>query len=399
MSRFKDRSNYYKLIAENDIFIAHNAAITGTDKTRKSFHRINDEEELNASCSNWAHFPCIVHLDYTIGFNHPETGLPKPIVETHLYFLEKLNLDLYKTKAEAIEQAYDSAYLAMERFISWLLEDMEVNGICGNNLFIFNLKGAQARQVGPINDTLYGWYLIFKDTQRQSFSFDASKWKRLPDGEAGTGGGNNGGGSGETIYNYNGYNYNPATGLLTFLLPSGVTQDTLNGRLLEVVFFDAENPQFGYVNAEGNSFSTSPSTTNTISVQYFTPGVVGIKWRIISGAPSYAPITEYTTIPLTVNRISSRYFKLCIEDSLVGVQQGQFPITPLNVNGVELAEVDNIDEYITVMNADAANQAAFTINSYRQFPANGAAQYYELLLEPTAPYQAWQFNRKLEVII
>lgn len=398
MSRFKDRSNYIKMICEYNLLVAHNAAINGSEELRKSFFRINNEDELNAACKNWAHFPCVVHVGYDLGFTQPGTGLPKPIVGTHLYFLDKIDLDLFTYQSDAIEQAYDNAYTVMQQFISWLLEDMEVNGSCGN-LFLFNMNGAKAEMLGPINETLYGWYLVIKDTQNKSFEFDSSKFRYLPDGEAGTGGGNNGGGSGETIYNYNGYNYNPETGLLTFLLPSGVTQDTLNGRLLEVVFFDAENPQFGYVNAEGNSFSISPSATNTISVQYFTPGVVGIKWRIISGAPTYAPITEYTTIPLTVNRISSRYFKLCIEDTLVGVQEGQFPITPLNVNGDELAEVDNIDEYITVMNADTANQAAFTINSYRQFPANGAAQYYELLLEPTAPYQAWQFNRKLEAII
>ena len=159
MSRFKERSDYYKKIAQNDKIIAHNVAVGNTALLRKSFHRVNNEEEFNAACKNWAHFPCIVHVGQTIGFDHPATGLPKPVIETHLHFLDKANTDLHKFESIAIEYAYDAAYAAMQRFISWMLEDMEVNGICGSDLFIFNLKGAKADMVGPINDNLYGWYL------------------------------------------------------------------------------------------------------------------------------------------------------------------------------------------------------------------------------------------------
>lgn len=208
-----------------------------------------------------------------------------------------------------------------------------------------------------------------------------------------------GGNGNDNIVNFNGFSFNDITGVFTFDLPSGVEQNTLDGRLLEVGFFNPENPNLNYINSEGTAYSTSPSTSNIINNQYLTPGTVLVKWRIISAVPDYEPITEYTSVELVVDRISNRYFKLCVKDSLVGVQEGQFPITPLNVNGDELAEVSDIDEYITVMNADTANQGAFTVNSYRKFPANGPAEYYELLLEPTAPYQAWQFNRKLEAII
>jgi len=65
MSSFKDRSDYFKLIASKNKLIAHNKLLS-TGGNRVSFFRINNEEELSAACKNWAHFPCVVHAGHNL---------------------------------------------------------------------------------------------------------------------------------------------------------------------------------------------------------------------------------------------------------------------------------------------------------------------------------------------
>src|SRR3954447_5301699 len=90
MSNFKQRSDYFRLIANKNKLIAHNRPIEeGSIKLRKSFHRINDEDELNAACTQWAHFPCVVHIGNDINYKQPGTGLPAKLTGNHLYFLQK----------------------------------------------------------------------------------------------------------------------------------------------------------------------------------------------------------------------------------------------------------------------------------------------------------------------
>jgi hypothetical protein len=389
MAKYNDILNYFKTLAQSNNNIAHGVQVDGV--ARVSFFTVDDIESLQAAQEVGIHLPCLVMIDLRGKLIDRDGDIKKQWFH-ELYFLNKINSSIAEITAK--NNCYRLTETIMNQFISKIWNDFEEDGNCAT-LIGLDLSSFVYNMIGEVGDGLFGWKLTFNNQTKAAdiLEYDEDNWTSTPPLD----GGENSGG--EVVYNFNGYNYNPSTGLLTFSLPSDVEENPDENSLLEVVFFDADDPEFGYVNAEGNSFSTSPSATNTILAQYFTPGVVGIKWRKIAGAPSYAPLTTYTNINLTVSRISSRWFKLCIEDSLVGVNGAQFPITPLNVNGDQLADVADIDEYITVMNADTANQAAFNINTYRQFPANGTAQYYELLLEPTAPYQEWLFNRKLEAII
>jgi hypothetical protein len=163
MSTYKTRSDYFKMIANKNKLIAHDRPIAvGSDKLRKSFHRINDEDELNAACVNWAHFPCVVHIGYDIHYRENDTGLPRRITVNRLLFLTKTNTKDYAALSDAIEVAYDEANQAMSKFISFMRQDMEDNAPCGD-LFLFDMNRALAEMVGPINTTLFGWQLTLLD--------------------------------------------------------------------------------------------------------------------------------------------------------------------------------------------------------------------------------------------
>jgi len=181
MSSFKDRSDYFKLIASKNKLIAHNKLLS-TGGNRVSFFRINNEEELSAACKNWAHFPCVVHAGHNLMFNQPGTGLPQMTVGNHLYFLAKLDSDNLPFGADQIEDAYDKALQAMMQFVSYMINDKQENGVCGE-MFLFDLNRAKADMIGPYNSVLYGWYLYFADKEKvKELKYDANLWE---DGESG----------------------------------------------------------------------------------------------------------------------------------------------------------------------------------------------------------------------
>lgn len=176
MSNYKQRSDYFKLIAAKNKLIAHTEAIDSGGE-RDSFHRVNNEEELNAACTQWGHFPAVVHIGHSINFRSNGTGLPHKVISNHLYFLSVLDSATYALVPDQVEAAYEQAELAMSQFLAYMLEDYEENGSCGN-LFTFDLNRAQAEQIGPINGTLYGWYLIFQDEQKgNSLAYNPINWK------------------------------------------------------------------------------------------------------------------------------------------------------------------------------------------------------------------------------
>lgn len=174
-SFFKDKSDYLKTVAHNNKLIADGRPLnTGSAVIRKSFHRLNGEDELNTACVNFAHFPCVVHAGYNIVFRQPGTGLPRRVNGTTLYFLSKCADNLL---SDSIELAKDEAAKAMIEYCSFLNEEMENNNVCGGGLFIFDMNKAQASEVGPKNSNLYGWRLYFEDESNgNEFKYDATKW-------------------------------------------------------------------------------------------------------------------------------------------------------------------------------------------------------------------------------
>lgn len=163
MSTYKQRSDYFEMLANNNKLIAHQRPVSdGSEKLRKSFFRVNDLDELNAAAVNWAHGPCMVHVGHDILFKQPGTGLPRKVIGNHLYFLSKTKP---QNLANEMEAAYTESEEAMSQVLSFMNEEMEENMRCGN-LFLFDLKGAHAEQIGPFNNVWYGWHLVFYDETR-----------------------------------------------------------------------------------------------------------------------------------------------------------------------------------------------------------------------------------------
>ena len=174
MSSFLQRSNYFKKVATYNKLIAHDAIIEGGN--RMSYHRINGEEELMAACVNWAHFPAMANIGNHLNFKQHGTGLPGRTISNHLYFLAVLDMETYPNKADAIEAAYDQAFTVMMECLAFMWEDKEEHGNCGE-FFLFDLAKAKADMLDPINQVIYGWYLIFEDEKKaEELMWDATKF-------------------------------------------------------------------------------------------------------------------------------------------------------------------------------------------------------------------------------
>lgn len=171
MSFFKDRSDYFKSLANLNKQVAHDRIIDAVK--RKSFHRMNDEEELTAACSNFAHFPCVVHFGFSGRYTGDATGVPKRKHTNSLLFLHKANA----MNMDSIENAYDVAFSVMEEFISSMYYDYSTNGYCGN-FDDLDLSRFSFSPYGPLNATLFGWELVFEDDRfaNNVTNYDASKW-------------------------------------------------------------------------------------------------------------------------------------------------------------------------------------------------------------------------------
>ena len=187
MSSFKSRSDYFKNIAYLNKLIAHNRPVLpGSDLMRKSFHRLNDQDEFDGAVREWGHYPCVVHMGHTVRFKKAGNGLPHRVTENGLRFLDKIDTSLYPNTADAMEVAYDRAFAALLQFLSRMLEDAE-NDSC----FSFDIDKATADQTGLIVDSVCGWDVFFFDENRESgLRYSEDSWFD-EDGSDGGSGSNN----------------------------------------------------------------------------------------------------------------------------------------------------------------------------------------------------------------
>src|SRR4051812_39847439 len=109
MSLFKTRSEYFKQLAINNKQVAHTKEVDG--EVRKSFFRMNDQEELAAACANWAHFPCIVHLGFFGNYTANPKEVNKRVISNSIMVLAKA---ISTTDLNSIEDAKDIAFSVVE---------------------------------------------------------------------------------------------------------------------------------------------------------------------------------------------------------------------------------------------------------------------------------------------
>ena len=149
--------------------------ITGASgPKRKSFFRLNDEEELNAACVNWAHFPCMVHFGFSGKYSENENEVKKRLLLNDILILDKV---ISPAGMDSIQAKKDSTFALMEDIIAYMLDEYETDKYCSpfSNL---DLSLFSFSEYGPVNSTLYGWRLSFNDEQFPTNldSVDAAKW-------------------------------------------------------------------------------------------------------------------------------------------------------------------------------------------------------------------------------
>lgn len=197
----------------------------------------------------------------------------------------------------------------------------------------------------------------------------------------------NSGSSGSGVQNWTGFTYDQPTGQITFTGTDGGYYTTIK---LMTYPYDG----FSYVNAFGESLSLGAFSGNTNYIQYLTPGQVIIRYKRVSNVSPFSDLTPITDYVLTVTRLSKRGVVLFNVAGNYKFKATDFPLTPINVNGVELASAATIDDYINIMNADSANAACFTLGEYVS-NATGITIY----AYPVSPYQTFGvWDRKLKAV-
>lgn len=198
-------------------------------------------------------------------------------------------------------------------------------------------------------------------------------------------GGTAAGGAAAGIQNWTGLTYDQTTGQIQF-------QGTDGGYYTQVKLMTYPSTGYSYVNAFGEAFTMGPFSGNTNFIQYLTPGQVIIRYKRVLNVAPYTDLTPVTDYVLTVTRLSKRGVRLYNPAGNYQIKATDFPITPINVNGVELSPATDIDDYIAKMNADAANAACFTLGEY---VSNGTGII--ITAYPVSPYQSFGvWDRKLK---
>ena len=182
------------------------------------------------------------------------------------------------------------------------------------------------------------------------------------------------------VQNWDSYTYDQALG--TFTLSGGSTDDYFTRLSIYKYPYDGTS----YVNAYNEGFSIGPFSGDTTTLQYFTPGQALLRWERVLNYPPYTVLTGSTEQVITITRLSRRGIFVYSQSSGRIISKGSFPRTVYNVEGTSLGIANSEAEFISLMNADPANQACFTIVS----ATSNLNQ--EFLIDPVSPYQTWGFS-------
>lgn len=172
MGIFKDRSDFFKNIATSNKQISHDRDL-GNGEVRKAFHRLNDDEELQAACVNYAHFPCLVHFGFDGRYGQSSKLTIRRKLHNAILVLDKVD-DI--TNMDEVESVKDSTFELMEEILSWMKNECDTKDGCGP-FTTFDLTRCSF-SLYNVNANLWGWLLSFEDEiwADEVNNFDASKW-------------------------------------------------------------------------------------------------------------------------------------------------------------------------------------------------------------------------------
>ncbi len=169
MGTFKDREDYLKGLCVAHPTVLHTGAnIDGSP--RKSFFRINNEEEIDAAMFNNIDFPCVAFMSITHNLRDNGDALIdiRHVFKNEWWFLKKVVTTTAgdgQGYVEKIQDAYDCTFAIMEDFIKSMKDDWEDNGACGA-FQNFDINKISSAQKGPVVETEYGWAMYFEDEIR-----------------------------------------------------------------------------------------------------------------------------------------------------------------------------------------------------------------------------------------
>lgn len=171
MGIFKARSDFFKTRAIKNKKLAHTVVVDGEE--RNSFHRLNDLEELQAACVNFAHFPSMVHFGLDGRYTGDRNAVPKRRLNNEFLILQKVD---HPSQLDQVENAYDSTFEIAEEVLSWMYNETLTKNYCGP-FHNFDLASVSFVRF-TVNDNLFGWLISFEDDVYADsiIQFDPTKW-------------------------------------------------------------------------------------------------------------------------------------------------------------------------------------------------------------------------------
>lgn len=198
-------------------------------------------------------------------------------------------------------------------------------------------------------------------------------------------GGGGGGTSSPNAVNWTSIAYDQALGGLTL---SGGSIDT-NWTNIQILKYPYDGT--AYVSAYGEAFGTGPFSGSNAYSQgrtLFTPGQALLRWWRVQGAQPFAQITQANEQVITITRLAKRFVNVFRNyGNFLQLPDNAYPFRAYDVANNDLGVVNSAAEYISVMNASAANQACF--NMIGDASDTGGMKFF---IEPLAPYQSWNFG-------
>jgi SPP1 family predicted phage head-tail adaptor len=145
--------------------------------------------------------------------------------------------------------------------------------------------------------------------------------------------------------------------------------DEVPNTLTVLEFYNPADHSQYYINGEGHSFSIGAFEGREVFAEYLTVGYVFIRWRRVSAAPDYTPLTDWDSTTLQVSNLSARWYRIwwLNNGSVYDIYPGFTNYELYSIYGNYIGAVNNIDELVSTWN-NSPDNALFLITDYKAEP-------------------------------
>ena len=173
---YNDLIEFFEGLAISNKILNHNAAIAGTERLRKTFITVDDEDALGASIQTGIDFPCMVMVDINGRMMNKDEDYRKMWYHT-IFFLDKINT---KETAESVakNRTLVNSELVMNQFINKLREIITSQDAAYQFREIY-LGNFVWSKTGRVANCCYGWKLSFgTETDASDLTvYDDTAWQ------------------------------------------------------------------------------------------------------------------------------------------------------------------------------------------------------------------------------